>query len=124
MIDAQRRLLVIDDEPEFGEYVKRVAADLGFSVQVTHAASDFMDVYRSFDPTVIVMDILMPQMDGIELVQWLADAGCSARVVLASGYNPRYAKAAETLAQEIGSLHVTTLQKPVRVADLRAALKQ
>lgn len=121
-MSAQQRLLVIDDEPEFGEYVKRVAADLGFSVEVTQRASDFMELYRSFDPTVIVMDILMPQMDGIELVQWLAGNGCSARVILASGYNPRYAKAAETLAQEIGSLEVVTLQKPVRVPDLRAAL--
>jgi len=121
-MSAQRRLLIVDDEPEFGEYVKRVAAELGFSVEVTHAASDFMELYRSFDPTVIVMDILMPHMDGIELVQWLAGNGCSARVILASGYNPRYAKAAETLAQEIGSLEVTTLQKPVRVPDLRAAL--
>lgn len=121
-MSVQQRLLVIDDEPEFGEYVKRVAADLGFSVEVTQRASDFMELYRSFDPTVIVMDILMPQMDGIELVQWLAGNGCSARVILASGYNPRYAKAAETLAQEIGSLEVVTLQKPVRVPDLRAAL--
>ena len=121
-MSVQQRLLVIDDEPEFGEYVKRVAADLGFSVEVTQRASDFMELYRSVDPTVIVMDILMPQMDGIELVQWLAGNGCSARVILASGYNPRYAKAAETLAQEIGSLEVVTLQKPVRVPDLRAAL--
>lgn len=118
---TEKRLLVVDDKPEMGELVRRVADNLGYEVKVTIHGEDFMRVFDSFDPTTVVLDIVMPNIDGIELVKWLNDRGCRANVLVASAYNPNYAEMAESLGKASG-LNISFIQKPFRVADLRAAL--
>jgi YesN/AraC family two-component response regulator len=68
-----------------------------------------------------VLDIIMPDVDGIELVQWLGERNCQAKVIVVTGYNPLYSEAAGPLGEAQG-LTVTTLLKPVSLADLRVAL--
>jgi DNA-binding response OmpR family regulator len=116
------RLLIVDDEPDFGTFVRRVAEKLGYEVRVTANAQDFKSTYTQFDPAIIVVDILMPDVDGIELIQWLRSKQSKARILIISGYNPRYAK----MAEDIGSktMSVERLAKPVSVADLEAMLKR
>ena len=119
---ASKKLLVIDDEPAFGGFVKEVAEGLGYEVRVTSKADEFAEAYESFDPTVIVLDVVMPEVDGIELVQWLAQEKCKARILIVTGYNPHYADAAKRLVSAGDLPSVKTLTKPVSLADLRAAL--
>tara|TARA_R110001606_G_scaffold340095_1_gene488251 strand:- start:61 stop:429 length:369 start_codon:yes stop_codon:yes gene_type:complete len=117
-----KRLLIVDDQPALGEIVRRTAAGLGYDVKVTTHAEEFMAVFDSFNPTAIVLDIVMPDIDGIELVAWLVDRDCDARILVASGYNKRYAKMAETLGVAKG-LEIGFLEKPYRIAELREALE-
>ena len=119
---SDKRLLVIDDELGFREYVGKVAASAGYKVEVTSNAKDFMRLYDSIDPTLIVMDMVMPEMDGFELMQWLITQGCDARVLVVTGYNPHYAEMAETIGTDGGKLDVRTLTKPIGLMELRAAL--
>jgi CheY-like chemotaxis protein len=83
---------------------------------------DFRRVYAEFGPTHIVLDVVMPDVDGIEIMQWLAAQGATAKVILTTGYNPKYARMAGMFGTEGGVQMVDTLTKPVRLADLRAAL--
>jgi CheY-like chemotaxis protein len=119
---SAKRLLVIDDEPAFGSFVKEVAEGMGYDVRVTAKADEFADTYESFDPTVIVLDVVMPEVDGIELVQWLAQEKCKAKIIIVTGYNPHYADAAKRLVSAGDLPSVMTLTKPVSLADLRGAL--
>ena len=48
-----KRLLIRDDEPAFGRFVKNVAEDLGYEVQVTTEGHAFIEAYASFEPTTI-----------------------------------------------------------------------
>jgi CheY-like chemotaxis protein len=116
------RILVIDDEPDFLTFVRRVTQKLDCGVEVTTDADAFKQIYARFNPTVIVLDIVMPQTDGIELIRWLADMGCAARIIVISGYNPGYSKMAQTLGSVAGLAPIVRLQKPVSVADLKSAL--
>ncbi len=76
----------------------------------------------AFRPTTIILDMIMPGMDGNELVLWLAKQKCTARLIIITGYTPDYAENAKVLAQYKGIGTVTTLQKPVEVTELRAVL--
>ena len=59
----------------------------------------FIEAYDSFEPTTIVLDMIMPGMDGNELVLWLAKERCTARVIIITGYTPDYATHAKILAE-------------------------
>ncbi len=119
---VEKRLLVVDDEPEFGEYVRKVAVGLGYEVEVTGDGKSFMTAYESFDPSVIILDLVMPGIDGVELVQWLVAQGCTAPLIVITGYNPKYAALAGKLAEARGLSSVTTLTKPVKLSRLRNVL--
>ena len=118
----EKRLLICDDEPAFGRFVKNVAEDLGYGVCVTTEGRVFIEAYDSFEPTTIILDMIMPGMDGNELVLWLAKRKCTARVIIITGYTPDSATHAKILAEFKGLGPVTTLHKPVEVSTLRAVL--
>ena len=120
---SKKRLLVIDDEPSVREFVRRVAESMGYKVTLATRANEFRQAYTSFRPTVILVDMVMPDIEGIELVQWLADHQCTARVIVMTGYNQIYAETAAKLGKARGLASVTTLTKPILFDDLQAALE-
>lgn len=117
-----KRLLVIDDEPAFGKLVENVAIDLGYDVTVTTDARTFMAAYETVRPNMVVLDIVMPDMDGNELILWLAGKNYAEEMVVITGYSPDYAANAKTLAEFKGLRNVVTLHKPVELDELRRAL--
>ena len=119
---AAKRLLIVDDEPRFPAFVERVASRLGFAVEVTVHGSDFQAAHRRQPPDTIVIDMVMPDIDGNELILWLVDQGCDADIIIITGYHPDYAVNARLLAEMKGLHSVLTLSKPVSVARLREAL--
>lgn len=117
-----KKLLICDDEPAFGRFVKNVAEEMDYVVHVTTEGRAFIEAYDSFQPTTIVLDMIMPGMDGNELVLWLAKRKCTARIIIITGYTPDYATHAAILAEFKGLGPVATLHKPIEVSALRAVL--
>jgi YesN/AraC family two-component response regulator len=73
-------------------------------------------------PDIIVLDIVMPKMDGFELVQWSAAQQSVARIIIVTGCNPHYAKMIQNIGTAHGILSITSLVKPIAITDLKAAL--
>jgi len=119
---STKRLLIVDDEPDFGEFVRQVAQRLDYEVKVAISSRTFQQTYVDFQPTLIILDMVMPDMDGNEVLLWLLQQGYSAGLIITTGYSPDYAQEAKTLAEFNGLQRVSTLTKPVRLADLRSAL--
>jgi CheY-like chemotaxis protein len=120
---SDKRILIVDDEPDFARFVLKVASDLGYDAVMTSSAGAFRSAYLATPPDVIVLDIVMPDQDGIELIEWLIGQGCSARILIISGYNPAFAGAAKLVAEAKGKLEVRQLQKPIKLAELRTELR-
>ena len=118
----RKRLLIVDDEPRFAAFVERVAEPLGYEVEITNHGRDFQAAYRRKLPDIVVIDMVMPDIDGNELVLWLVEQHCAADVIIITGYHPDYAVNARLLAEFKGLRSVATLSKPISVARLRAVL--
>jgi EAL domain-containing protein (putative c-di-GMP-specific phosphodiesterase class I)/CheY-like chemotaxis protein len=118
---VQRSVLVIDDEPAIGEVIAMVAHDLGMSCTVHTSA---LELGEELDPgvTAIVIDLMMPGMDGIELVRRLAARQCRATIVMMSGHDRSVLRSVQEMARTLGLRTAEPLQKPFRLADIRAML--
>ncbi len=119
---TKRRLLIVDDEPKFAAFVQKVAAGLGYEVEVTHHGADYQRAYLRHPPDVTVIDMVMPDIDGNELILWLVKQRCAADIIIITGYSPDYAINARLLAEFKGLRPVKSLSKPVSVPQLRKVL--
>lgn len=119
---SKKRLLAVDDNKPFLEFVRKVANELGFDVEVASEGVVFKKLFETFQPDTVVIDLVMPDIDGMELIQWLAEKNAEAQVVVVTGYSPEYAGLAKMLGEGKGLNAVKALTKPIKAADLRAAL--
>ncbi len=116
-----RKLLVIDDEPDMSDYIRDVAANAGFDAVATYRADVFKQTYSS-DLDVVVLDLVIPWANGAELIRYLADMGCTAAVILISGFDPEVLDSARTLAEEHGLTVISTFTKPISDVELTNVL--
>ncbi|WP_282607599.1 response regulator [Pelagibius sp. Alg239-R121] len=122
---TQQRLLVVDDDPDFCEYVRTVAEQKNYTVETIQNPLDFKELFQSFNPAVIVLDLVMPEMDGIEIIRWLASKDRPVHVVLVTGYDPRYVLMADKLAMDRSeNLKISPIEKPLHVNTLVRILQQ
>ena len=117
------RILVIDDEAEIGEFVAATAQHLGLQCSTTTDAS-YLPLMLSPDVTLIMLDLMMPEMDGVEALRLLSELKCKAGIVLMSGISKRVLETAEKLANTLGLFVVGHLAKPFQLAELENLLKQ
>lgn len=63
----QGRILVVDDEPQIRRVLQRSLATRGYQVQVAPGGQEALDVFRRWSPDLIITDLSMPQVNGLEL---------------------------------------------------------
>ena len=117
------RLLLIDDEPSVARFLAHAAEENGYEAKITISAENFCKAYEAEEPDVIAVDLAMPGGDGIELLRYLAERGSQAIVVIVSGFDSRVLEAAMRLGEGLGLRMAGPLHKPMRVADLLAAIR-
>jgi DNA-binding NtrC family response regulator len=117
-------LLVIDDDPVIGAIVERIASDCGYEVEITETARDFRSSYDATPPSTIILDVVIPDTDGLELIGELAAKGSKAKLIIISGYGGRYLQLASDFARFNGLDVVDSLPKPLDNAALSKLLHE
>jgi DNA-binding response OmpR family regulator len=117
------RLLLIDDELAVARFVAHAAEECGYEAIITVTAESFRSQYRALAPWVVVLDLALPRSDGVELLRFLAEEKCTARVLLLSGFDGRVLEAAMRLGATMGLDMARPLTKPVRLQALTDAIE-
>ncbi len=120
---ARRRLLVIDDEQSICDFIRRVAEAQDFEVVTVVTHDQFQSAYASFKPSAILLDLMMPNVDGIALLKQLAAQGCAAKLLIMSGFHPELLNSTRKLGAGYDLDVRGTLHKPFGLAELQKALR-
>ena len=118
--------LVIDDEPFMLKLLSHQLANLGISeVRTCERASDAIALLEGdgADVTLLLCDLQMPDIDGVEVVRRLARIGYTGDLVLVSGENQRVLHATEKLANAHNLNVLGILHKPFSPDVLQAMLQ-
>ena len=79
------RVLVVDDERSIADTLALIFQSRGHAVRAAYSGEDAVLIAQSFQPHVVVSDVVMPGMSGVELAIWLADNCPECKVLLMSG---------------------------------------
>lgn len=115
------KILVLDDEPFMQKLLVRMLANLGHTqVSICDNGYAALALIDNLDdcPNLILLDINMPEMDGIEFLRRLVDWRYTGSIILVSGEDKRMRQAAEKLASAHKISVLGHLHKPVSPEDL------
>ena len=116
------RIVIVEDEAPIREGMEKILKKLSPSYVLAGKACDGLEgleVIRREKPDVVIMDIRMPDMDGLTMLEKLREEGVTSKAVILSAYSDfSYAKR----AMELGVSNY--LLKPVKIQELRKVLQQ
>ena len=119
----KRRLLVVDDEPSICELVRRVAEQQGFEVATALTHEEYKAAYDSFRPSAILLDLMMPHVDGLAILEKLGEKRSTAQLVIMTGYHPELLNSSRRLGSNYALDVRGTLRKPFGATELMYALQ-
>jgi len=114
-------LLVLDDDPDMCALVARAAASAGYAADSATEFEAFKAKLRP-DTSVVVLDLMMPEVDGIQVLRYLNDRKHLSEVILISGYDKKVLNVATELAKALGLRVRAAIEKPIKLQALREIL--
>lgn len=121
---ARPRLLLIDDEPALAAFVAKAADMCGFEPVIAEQDQQFRDSFREKRPKMVVLDLGMPGMDGVELLRFLSGEEYQDPVLIISGFDRRVLESAFRYGEALGLQMVGPLEKPARLEELEEILNR
>lgn len=117
------RLFIADDDMQISALFRRVAEQEGWIVETCCNGRELLEaVDGGLEPALLIIDIQMPELDGIEVISYLADLNRPMRIRFITGGSDSSALAARMIAGardlDVGRF----LMKPLRVQDLKGVL--
>ena len=108
------RVLVVDDEPDIRQTVRDILADEGYIVDTAESAAAAREARRQQRPDLVLLDIWMPDLDGISLLrEWSERGGLPCPVIMISGHGTVEAAVEAT---RLGAWDF--IEKPISLAKL------
>ncbi len=113
------KVLVVDDEPDICNLIKDILEDEGFDVSIANDASEARKAIKEINPVLVLLDIWMPDTDGITLLkEWKQNETFSSPVIIMSGHGT-----VETAVEATRLGAYDFLEKPLSMAKLVLTIK-
>ena len=114
------RVLIVDDEPRQRSVLSAMLSDGGFDIQFAGDGQEALERLATFNADVIVADLVMPRMDGFELLRHLKEHGDPTPAIALTGFG--------SIEKAISAVHDLKafwfLEKPVEPRAFRALLER
>jgi DNA-binding NtrC family response regulator len=116
----QSLILIVDDEPDIRELVREILEDEGYRVEVAENGEAARTAFARNTPDLVLLDIWMPDIDGITLLrEWSSGGNLDCPVVVMSGHG-----SVETAIEATRLGAYDFVQKPISLARLLSLVNQ
>lgn len=112
-------ILIVDDEPDIREVLEITLTDAGYPVYTAESGAAAMEIFREVNPPIVLTDIKMPGMDGIELLEKIKHENPETEVIMITGHGD--------MDVAVKSLHhdaTDFITKPINDHAMEAAIKK
>ena len=114
----ENRLLIVDDDARLTRIVALTANTLAIATTEENDSRRALDRFIQLRPQVIILDIFMPEQDGIDVLNEILLTGIPSQVVLTTGDGEELLRLAQDAIRFHGLAEAPVLQKPFRRAEL------
>ncbi|MEX2517122.1 MAG: sigma-54 dependent transcriptional regulator [Gammaproteobacteria bacterium] len=115
----QTKILVVDDEPDIRNLVREILEDEGFNINIAENASQARVVRQEFEPDLVLLDIWMPDEDGISLLkEWKQHLETDLPIIMMSGHG-----SVETAVEATRLGAYDFIEKPLSLAKLLLTIR-
>jgi len=113
------KALIVEDEGDLREFFRRVASAAGFEARTAENGQVGLGLFKDFRPDLVVCDIRMPVMHGLDLVRAIRGYGSDAIVVMITGHQSE-----DYVIEALRAGANNYLKKPAGLADLRPMVEK
>jgi DNA-binding NtrC family response regulator len=118
-LDGNSRILVVDDDENIRNTMKMILEDEGYSVDCAASGSEAIEKTQKTTYNLTLLDIRLPDMEGVELLKLMKDTTPKMRKIMVTGY-PSMQNAIAALNKSADAY----LVKPVNVEKLLSTVKE
>lgn len=122
MLERAKRLLAIDDDVSSAELIVRIAERCSYEAFATSDSRGVMNLASALKPSILAVDICMPNLDANDLFELLSRDGYEGQILIVSGQEPKVLEETRQRALALGLNAPHALQKPLDIPTLRNLL--
>ena len=115
----QNTILLVDDESDIREILSLPLCDLGYRVSEAETGDQALEIFRALQPAIVLTDIKMPGMDGIELLQKIKHENPETEVIMITGHGDM-----ELAVRSLKNEATDFITKPINVDALEIAVQR
>lgn len=115
-------ILLVDDDEGTRSLFAEIASLSGYQIHTASSGEAFFQLYAKLQPDLLILDLVMPNMDGLELMRKLLSMNCQLPLLVISGYNYINKDGLELLSQ--GLNFKGFIKKPFNIVELRSLLTE
>ncbi|MEJ2639574.1 MAG: response regulator [Desulfosarcinaceae bacterium] len=116
---VEKKLLLVDDEADIREVLTMALADLGYNVTTAESGTTALPLFLEHHPPIVITDIKMPGMDGIELLSRIKKEDPDTEVIMITGHGDL-----DLAIMSLKNQATDFITKPINVDALEIALKR
>ena len=115
----ENKILLVDDEADIREVLNLALSDLGYQVFEAENGDEALGIFKEVQPPIVLTDIKMPGMDGIELLQKVKHENPETEVIMITGHGDM-----DLAIRSLKNEATDFITKPINVDALEIAVKR